>query len=1341
MKRLYAIIAVAALFSSCVKEVVEPGMRISGTYTSDDGSGLNEQYISFEDGDFSQVSLSKALSYMEDSFWGYNKSYEKVKKNPYSIQEGNLTVAGKPMGPIELKENFLLFQGKRYSKVKGFNEELYSSITLPEGTTKTITYETKEYSLPVTINRPIPAGENIATTNSSWLSEVKVQNGTLTFRASETKVDRDGTILLRYTNADNVTLSIAQRPSTFIKLAENERTISYAQASHSLSYSIETPIPGSALEVSCTANWVKNIVIGTDAITFDVDENPGNSSRVARFTCSYSGAAYVSFTLTQSGAVTAIVPTPTSQSCTYTGGNFSFDFTIENPRQGISLTATSQSAWITDVSISGNKISYKVAENSTSAQRSGRISLTYGTFATYSFIITQNFATTTITTTPESQSCIYTGGEFSFDFAIENPRQGISLTATSQSAWITDVSISGNTISYKVAENNSGNARNGKIKLTYGNFATKEFSVSQSWSASEITTTPASQEITYSGGSFSLDFSVSNPREGVTVTASSQSYWITNISVSNNKIDYKVAENNSGNARNGKIKLTYGNFATKEFTISQAWSSSEITTSPESQEVSYTSGNFSLDFSVSNPREGATVTASSQSEWITNVSISSNKVSYKVSENNSGSVRNGIIKLTYGDFATKEFSVSQSWSAAKIIITPESQNVAYTGGNFSVDFSVSNPRDGATVTASSQSEWITNVSISGNKVSYKVAENNSGTARNGKIKLTYEDFATKEFSVSQSWSAAKIIITPESQNIAYTGGYFSLDFSVINPREGATITASSQSEWITDVTVSSNKVNIRVKENNSSAQRSGSIKLSYGTYAAQSFTVTQTGKPVQSISLNTSNLELYAGSSETLTATVNPSDAELSWSSSNTSIAKVSTSGVVTGVSRGTATITVASTDGSGKSASCQVEVKQYVTGITLNKTALTLNEGQTETLSATITPDNANDKTLTWSSSDTSVATVDQTGKVTTVSKGTATITATANDGSGKKATCSVFVPTDLSSSASANSYIVSSAGTYSFKTVKGNSSTSVGSVSKAEVLWESFGTATVPNKGDIICEVSYSSNYINFITPSSLKNGNAVITAKDASGNILWSWHIWVCSGYNPEDSAQTYYNNAGTMMDRNLGATSAEPDNIGALGLLYQWGRKDPFLGGCEDSYSSSLVDQTKTSSTISWPSAGYPTTIDYTIKNPTTFIRGTENSNYDWLNVKDNSLWQSSKTIYDPCPPGWKVPEGGIGGIWEKASGVTSESSSYNWDSTNKGINFSGKFGSNRTIWYPAAGAIGNGGNKLINVGYGGSYWSCTPCDNNSYRFRLNSGGYVPVDNGGRCSGLSVRCIKE
>ena len=334
-----------------------------------------------------------------------------------------------------------------------------------------------------------------------------------------------------------------------------------------------------------------------------------------------------------------------------------------------------------------------------------------------------------------------------------------------------------------------------------------------------------------------------------------------------------------------------------------------------------------------------------------------------------------------------------------------------------------------------------------------------------------------------------------------------------------------------------------------------------------------------------------------------------------------------------------------------------------------------------------------------------------------------------------------DLSASGSANCYIVSNGGLYKFKTVKGNSTESVGNVAAASILWETFGTSTAPEYLDLIKAFCYKDGYIAFQTADTYKEGNAVIAAKDASGTILWSWHIWLTD----QPQGQVYYNNAGTMMDRNLGATSATPGDVGALGLLYQWGRKDPFLG------SSSISLNTLAKSTIAWPSDvssdSSTGTIAYATANPTTFI--TYNiSNYDWYytgsSSTDNTRWtisSSNKSIYDPCPSGWRVPDGGSSGVWSKALGSSSYFD-YTYNSTNEGMNFSGKFGSDQTIWYPASGFRSDLDGSLLNVGDLGFYCSASPSDSSAYSLCFSDhGDFGPSGRGGRADGRSVRCLQE
>ena len=183
-----------------------------------------------------------------------------------------------------------------------------------------------------------------------------------------------------------------------------------------------------------------------------------------------------------------------------------------------------------------------------------------------------------------------------------------------------------------------------------------------------------------------------------------------------------------------------------------------------------------------------------------------------------------------------------------------------------------------------------------------------------------------------------------------------------------------------------------------------------GKTATCKVTVNAATVAVTGVTLNKATLSLIAGASETLTATVAPADAtnkKVTWKSSNAAVATVDANGKVTAVKAGEATITVTTEDG-GKTATCKVTVTIPVKGVTLNKTALTLNIGASETLTATVAPADATNKKVTWTSSDAAVASVDANGKVTGVKAGEATITVTTEDG-GKTATCKVTVKPNL--------------------------------------------------------------------------------------------------------------------------------------------------------------------------------------------------------------------------------------------------------------------------------------------------------------------------------------------
>ena len=244
--------------------------------------------------------------------------------------------------------------------------------------------------------------------------------------------------------------------------------------------------------------------------------------------------------------------------------------------------------------------------------------------------------------------------------------------------------------------------------------------------------------------------------------------------------------------------------------------------------------------------------------------------------------------------------------------------------------------------------------------------------------------------------------TAYSQALAATGDP-TITWNVPSGTLPAGLTLDTNTGTISGTPTTANTYNFTVTATNDSGNDSKQFSLTIDPKQ----TVSVTG-----VTLDQAELSLYTGESKTLIATVQPSDATIqnvTWESSNTEVATVDANGKVTAEGEGEATITVTTADG-GKTATCAVTVTAApvpVSGVSLNKDSTSLTVGDTETLTATITPDNATNKNVTWSSDTPSVASVNN-GVVTAVAPGTATITVTTVDG-GFTATCAVTVRPEI--------------------------------------------------------------------------------------------------------------------------------------------------------------------------------------------------------------------------------------------------------------------------------------------------------------------------------------------
>ncbi|MBB4037886.1 hypothetical protein GGR21_003807 [Dysgonomonas hofstadii] len=278
-------------------------------------------------------------------------------------------------------------------------------------------------------------------------------------------------------------------------------------------------------------------------------------------------------------------------------------------------------------------------------------------------------------------------------------------------------------------------------------------------------------------------------------------------------------------------------------------------------------------------------------------------------------------------------------------------------------------------------------------------------------------------------------------------------------------------------------------------------------------------------------------------------------------------------------------------------------------------------------------------------------------------------------------------------------------------------------------------------------------------LKPGNAVI-AYTIGGITYWSWHIWV-TDYDPETEYKSY--NGLQFMDRCLGATNATFGALGAMGLLYQWGRKDPFPGAATTTSSTEkvlysyvdMIHPTVTKSDISTLPVTYNNNLRASIKAPLTFYYS-NGSLGDWYTAntsnsdQDDNLWYDEnllkKTPYDPCPPGWRV-------AYVDTPGDTPFANLPVPGNFSDGTGIDGVMGYTAAAGYrdPKSGDFAtftnpNNNNEIDSyVGIEGHVWNAT-IGTNSHEYQAYNLYFKPYtllanQLQARASGCSVRCVKD
>lgn len=414
-------------------------------------------------------------------------------------------------------------------------------------------------------------------------------------------------------------------------------------------------------------------------------------------------------------------------------------------------------------------------------------------------------------------------------------------------------------------------------------------------------------------------------------------------------------------------------------------------------------------------------------------------------------------------------------------------------------------------------------------------------------------------------------------------------------------------------------------------KKNGTVKLYITPNKASSedvkaqCTITVKAK-VSSVTVTPSEKSLQVGQTYTLTAKVLPKEAnqEVTWSSSDTKVASVAADGKVTALKAGEAVITATSKDNSEIKSTCVVTVVNIpVESVTLNKTTLLLVEGKSETLTATVKPDDVLDKTVTWKSSNESVATVTSAGKITAVKEGTANITASCG---GKTATCVVTV----------DPQVVAVTGVSLDK-----EAVTIDKGSTAQL------TATVLPERASNKSVTWSSSNTSIVTVSSVGNvatltgkaaGEAVVTVKTADGSFTKECKVTV----NIPVSSITLSQTSATIEFGQTLTLNATVLPTNASSTTVQWSSSDSSIASVSD--EGVVTGETKAgTATITATCGGKTATCTVTVKAEIILVNKVTISPRSLdlsLNQQTTVTAKVSPSNADNKGVVWSVPQGAV-----------------------------------------------------------------------------------------------------
>lgn len=739
------------------------------------------------------------------------------------------------------------------------------------------------------VENPI-AGEKVkASVDVDWiyLMEPTDERLEFTFSTNESPDRRNATITLSYATAEPISLVFSQAgqetPVSRIKLDSTEMTVYAASGSGQLGYFIFDTAKWLSVEAKSDASWLTVDNVSESGLTYTYGENKSYEDRKARITVTYGKAEPAVFTLTQKGAD---LPTPVINlggDVVYAGqaaGKETISYSVDNPRSGLTMKATTQDEWISIDECDESHLSFSYEANPGGSARYGQIILSYGNaagnLAMVWLTVLQSGGPVIVLNVAE---CEVSPDRMTYvmSYTIQNEVSGEPVVAKSDSDWLTVVGQGSNSVTYQ-CEQNGGGPRTGTITLTHATSAPAVFTVKQRANENISVIIPGYPSVTVpsTAGSRSVIYTIQNPVDGISLTAVSDASWLKVDEIDDIHIGISYEKNTTGKKRTAHITMGYGNAEPVVFPVEQSCGP-VIRLDKTSETVDSPAGSGAVAYTIDNPVEGGKASYTCDASWL-NVELYGASLEYSYGANTSTSQRTATVTLSYTDAAPVTFTLKQkgeAGTAPEIVVDSRKLRYSFAAGTYSIGVSINNPKAGVSLAASSSASWLKVQSVSNSEVSFELSQND-GEARKATITLSYTGASSVDIEVEQANNGGSsdvyFYIPTQSVNMTRAGDRVAVSYSVANCNDYVLDINASES-WLQGASYSTKDrlIYFTGEQNNTGATRRCTVTVTLianGQSVEQKFDVIQS-KDFETMTLSPSVVNVSA-SGETVVFSITP---------------------------------------------------------------------------------------------------------------------------------------------------------------------------------------------------------------------------------------------------------------------------------------------------------------------------------------------------------------------------------------------------------------------------------------------------------------------------------------